>query len=300
MGELSFEHKTSILSDGSKCAVGKFAGSVDTSTNSILEDELAGFLNQKINQLVLDLSGLTYISSSGLGILLRYAQKYRNAGGDIKITQVPANIWTIFRTVGLDSVFEILGSDQQALRSFQEQVSYRPITKDSYPTRFKCPSCSGSLEIDKPGKFRCPHCTSYFAAEEDGTVKTFISRRPKIIETRIMDDTNNDVWIKKLVRSQAQWLNFNNEEIDKIEQAVDKTYRLCIDQTDKTNNRLVIKAGKKELIIGFISLNGAFIDKDSLKDHPGWQSIRQLVDRVEVIPAVPNGQIIKLVKVVRN
>ena len=105
------------------------------------------------------------------------------------------------------------------------------------------------------------------------------------------------------MRSQAQWLNFNNEEINKIEEAVDKTYRLCIG-TDKkantVNNRFVIKVGRKELIIGFISLNGTSVQKGDLIKTPDWQSIQQLVDQAEVIPTTPQGYIIKLAKTVKN
>ncbi len=303
MGELSFKYTVNNLSDGTKCVVGKFIGSIDASTNMEFEDSLVKLLDQKLNQVVLNLSALTYISSSGLGVLLRCVQKCRGAGGDIKITQVPANIWTIFRTVGMNSIFEILGSDKDALRNFQEQASYKPITKHRYPARFKCPSCSGPLEITKPGKYRCPHCTSYFAAEDTGAVKAFISRRPKILEARILGDTDNGPWIKGLVRSQAQWLNFNEAEIGKLEEAVDKTYRLCISQMDKpdmANGRLVIKAGKKELVIGLVCLDGSLPEGNVLKNNPDWQTIRQLVDRIEIVPTAPQGQIVKLVKLIKT
>jgi anti-sigma B factor antagonist len=300
MGNISFHLEVITLPNSSTCILGKFTGLVDASTNVEFEDvfkKLVDTDNQ--TQLIINLSGVTYISSTGLGILIRYVQRCRENGGDIKLSQVPPGIWTIFKTVGLDNIFEILNSDQQALRSFQDQASYKSIVKHKYPAKFKCPSCDASLEIAQPGKYRCNYCATIFSADETGAVKGFIPRRPKVIETKILDEPDGLEWVKGLIRFQAQWLKFTEEDIKKIEEAMEKTYQFLVNNVaklDVSNYRLLAVTGKKELSFGFVIMGDSKMNKEDIKNHSDMQVIQKLVDKLDITTILPKGLIVKLTK----
>lgn len=304
MADISFHLEKVALPDGSNCISAKFTGSVDTTSSVDFENVFKKLIEEdSVTQLIVNLSGLTYISSTGLGVLIRYVQKCREKGGDIKITNVPTGIWTVFRTVGVDHIFEILTTEQQALRNFQEQAGYKSITKHRYPARFKCPNCTGSLELNQPGKYRCPYCATLFAADESGSVKGFIPRKPKVIESKIFDESDSVEWIKGLVHFQAKWLKFADEDITKLEQAVDKTYQLLttkIAKIGKSNYRLVLVTDKKEFSIGFIILGEILLGKDAIKENTDYQSIHELVDRIDAFPLTPQGLIVKLTKALKK
>ena len=55
---------------------------------------------------VLDLRGLEYISSAGLGVLLR-THKRLLAGGGIRLVNVNPHVFDIFRYSGMDKLFAI-------------------------------------------------------------------------------------------------------------------------------------------------------------------------------------------------
>lgn len=59
---------------------------------------------------VLDLSGLEYISSAGLGVLLRTQKRVLQTGGGLRLVNVSRHIRDIFRYSGFDRIFEIEGS----------------------------------------------------------------------------------------------------------------------------------------------------------------------------------------------
>jgi anti-sigma B factor antagonist len=59
---------------------------------------------------VLDLSGLEYISSAGLGVLLRTQKRVLQTGGGLRLINVNRHIRDIFRYSGFDRIFEIEGS----------------------------------------------------------------------------------------------------------------------------------------------------------------------------------------------
>ena len=66
------------------------------------------FLDQVDGQCVLDLSKLEYISSAGLGVLLKTHKRLMGSGSSIKLVNVNHHIHDIFRYSGFDKLFEIV------------------------------------------------------------------------------------------------------------------------------------------------------------------------------------------------
>lgn len=58
---------------------------------------------------VLDFSHLEYISSAGLGVLLRTQKRLMAAGGGLKLINVNNHIMDVFRFSGFDHIFEVQG-----------------------------------------------------------------------------------------------------------------------------------------------------------------------------------------------
>ena len=67
-----------------------------------------GFLDQVEGQCVLDLTKLEYISSAGLGVLLKTHKRLIGSGNGIKLINVNHHIHDIFRYSGFDKLFEIV------------------------------------------------------------------------------------------------------------------------------------------------------------------------------------------------
>jgi anti-sigma B factor antagonist len=57
--------------------------------------------------LVLDCSGLDYIASAGLGVLLKTQKRLMAAGGGLRLVGVRSHIRDIFVYSGFDQLFEI-------------------------------------------------------------------------------------------------------------------------------------------------------------------------------------------------
>lgn len=66
------------------------------------------FLDQVGVECVLDLAKLQYISSAGLGVLLRTHKRLMCSGSGIKLINVNHHIHDIFRYSGFDKLFEIV------------------------------------------------------------------------------------------------------------------------------------------------------------------------------------------------
>jgi anti-anti-sigma factor len=66
------------------------------------------FLDRVEGQCVLDLAKLEYVSSAGLGVLLKTHKRLMASGSGIKLVNVNNHIHDIFRYSGFDKLFEIV------------------------------------------------------------------------------------------------------------------------------------------------------------------------------------------------
>ena len=65
------------------------------------------FLDQLTGRCIIDMSQLEYISSAGLGVLLRTHKRLMGPGGGLKLVNVNRHINDIFTYSGFDRLFEI-------------------------------------------------------------------------------------------------------------------------------------------------------------------------------------------------
>jgi anti-sigma B factor antagonist len=65
------------------------------------------FLNKVEESCVIDMSALEYISSAGLGVLLRTHKRVMAGGSGLKLINVSPHIRDIFTYSGFDKLFEI-------------------------------------------------------------------------------------------------------------------------------------------------------------------------------------------------
>ncbi len=70
------------------------------------------------NKVVIDFNELIHINSLAMGILRGRLREVRETGGDIKLANLNPHIATIFEMVGLDEIFEIYSSEEEALQKF--------------------------------------------------------------------------------------------------------------------------------------------------------------------------------------
>lgn len=66
------------------------------------------FLDQVEGACVLDMTKLAYVSSAGLGVLLKTHKRLMGSGSGIKLINVNNHIHDIFRYSGFDKLFEII------------------------------------------------------------------------------------------------------------------------------------------------------------------------------------------------
>jgi anti-anti-sigma factor len=82
-------------------------GALDSTTAAELERQLQGYIEDGEIDLVVDFSGVPYVSSRGWGTLVSVLQALRKLGGDIRVAGMCPGVLKLFYQTGLSSIFEV-------------------------------------------------------------------------------------------------------------------------------------------------------------------------------------------------
>ena len=88
------------------------------SGDSQLREVIMNTLNSGKNNILLDMSGVTTIDSSGIGELVGSYTTVTNRGGKMKLLHLPAKLNELLHVTQLITVFEVHENEQEALKSF--------------------------------------------------------------------------------------------------------------------------------------------------------------------------------------
>lgn len=96
----------------------KFSGDLIGENNNVQVTEVvAETIQQKIKTCVIDISGLRYINSSGIGLLITILTKFRNKGGEVYLMQPSESVQKLLVITKLNAIFHIIQSEDEVLKS---------------------------------------------------------------------------------------------------------------------------------------------------------------------------------------
>jgi anti-sigma B factor antagonist len=82
-------------------------GEVDVATAPRLREQLIKLVNDQRFRVVVDLGGVDFIDSTGLGVLIGALKRVRTHGGDLTLVCTERRILKVFEITGLNQVFDI-------------------------------------------------------------------------------------------------------------------------------------------------------------------------------------------------
>ncbi len=94
-------------------------GRLDAETSPCVGKRLMNLLDQGERRLVFDFSDLTYISSSGLRLLIEVARNLQKANGKLALAALSDHIREIFNIAGFTSLFSIYPTCDEAIAHAQ-------------------------------------------------------------------------------------------------------------------------------------------------------------------------------------
>jgi len=94
---------------------GKIMGGPDAGA---VKERLHQLIDEDKKKVVVDLSGVSWMNSSGLGILIGGLTTMRNAGGDLKLAGTTDKVQNLLMVTKLITIFESYDTVEEAVASY--------------------------------------------------------------------------------------------------------------------------------------------------------------------------------------
>jgi anti-sigma B factor antagonist len=100
-----------------KVTIVRCSGRIASGETEVLHTHIVDLLRDR-SDIVLHLSAVDFIDSSGLGMLVRLMTSTRSARGDLKLCQVPEAVHKVLKITSLTTLFDIHDSEENAVLAF--------------------------------------------------------------------------------------------------------------------------------------------------------------------------------------
>src|SRR4051794_26609003 len=91
------------------------SGEIDVYTSPKLRERLVGLVNEGSTNIVVNLAGVDFIDSTGLGVLVGALKRIRSRGGSLSLVCSEDGLLRVFTITGLEKVFMIYPSVEAAV-----------------------------------------------------------------------------------------------------------------------------------------------------------------------------------------
>ena len=98
-------------------------GYLDAHTAPDFEKILQTLVDEDRVRIVVNLSGLSYISSAGLGVFMGFIEDVRKKGGDIKLAEPTEKVFRVFDLLGFPVLYEVFKLESDAIKRYSPKGS---------------------------------------------------------------------------------------------------------------------------------------------------------------------------------
>src|SRR4051794_31076676 len=108
---------TITVEERGDCTLASVSGDIDAYTAPELRAALLGLVQDSRLHIVIDMSGVSFLDSTGLGVLIGTLNRQRKSGGSLGLAAISDRVFKIFRITSLDTVFDIHPDVDDALKA---------------------------------------------------------------------------------------------------------------------------------------------------------------------------------------
>lgn len=96
-------------------------GEIDASSSIQLDECLQEQLGGEVKHLAVNCSGLSYISSAGLGVFMSYIEDLKANDQKMGLFGMNEKVFNVFKMLGLDQLMSILDTKEELIKFFNEE-----------------------------------------------------------------------------------------------------------------------------------------------------------------------------------
>jgi len=297
MAVLNFDLKPVTLASGDHAKAVFLTGSIDASTNQQFESKLTEILASGTRHVLLVLTNVKYINSTGLGTIVKCVDTFREKGGDIKLVGVPTKVIALFEMLGLLALFETHDTIEAAVASFAKGAA--PVTAEKpqakFPLQFKHPVTGMGLNVSQPGRFKDPRTGDYFSVDQAGIIEFYEMNKVKMTELKMPCDIDMSSALASMASGLATRCEHSDALIAVVQKAVSEAasmIRARAGDNGETCTVLMV-SDKDRFHIGFVNHGNAL---NIATDDPSLAALREVMDEVKHVVLPSRGYLLTMSK----
>ena len=93
-------------------------GEININSSPDIKKSFDKLISKKTPRIVVNLSKVTYVDSSGLATLVEILKNMRAYGGKLRLTNLSAKIKSLFEITKLEKLFDIMAEEAEATANF--------------------------------------------------------------------------------------------------------------------------------------------------------------------------------------
>lgn len=93
-------------------------GEIDINTSPAIKKSFDKLVGSKTGRIVVNLSKVTYVDSSGLATLVEILKNMRSYGGKLRLSNMSPKVKSLFEITKLEKLFDIVASEEEAISNF--------------------------------------------------------------------------------------------------------------------------------------------------------------------------------------
>ncbi|MCS6970502.1 MAG: STAS domain-containing protein [Planctomycetota bacterium] len=297
MAVLNFDIKSITLPSGEEGKAVFLTGSIDASTNQAFEKRLTDILSSGTKHVLLVLTNVKYINSTGLGTIVKCVDTFREKSGDIKLVGVPTKVIALFEMLGLLALFETYETIDAAVASYtkkkkDEKAAAAPTVK--FPIQFRHPVTGMGLNVSQPGRFKDPRSGDYFSVDASGTIEFYEMGKVRMSEVKLPAQFDLAAALAPLASGLCQACGLPNALSSNLQAALARvSSAIQAKATDSSEMcQVILVADPEKLQVGIVNYGNGL---NLRGDDPVLRELSKMVSEAKHQPLPTRGHLLTLV-----
>lgn len=121
----------------------KLTGYIDTYNSNYFTNQMNKILESGIYKIIFNCSGVSYVSSTGIGSLVAVLKTVKSHGGEVILLKMVPRVYEVFSLLGFSQFFKIVDTLEDAITFLNTE------TKSDFAEVYEsqCPTCKKRLII---------------------------------------------------------------------------------------------------------------------------------------------------------
>lgn len=271
------------------------SGSVDPSTIETFEKMFVTFLESQKLHILLDLSQLKYINSTGMGMMVQLVDKFTDGGGGIVLLRVPPKVMLVMEMLGLQEFFRIVDSESEGIQVLKEgasetaaadePVAAPQLAPSQEKAQIACGHCGAKLSVSGSGAYQCVRCLSLLSVDPSMNITTYPEKNIHASELNLPANRKYFEGLRSFFRLFGPPAGIEDDGMIAVISAVESCAGYLVDEALKGKSeervRVRVAASSKQLSISLYAAGATLpLAGADLGVVPGLADVLASVDNV--------------------